>query len=96
MPKVSVTAVAEARDPTAIDVIWSSPGERNVFSVYFVQADGTMTSWIPRTGAGSAILHCWHGESYWFWASVTTDLGWTDANSSTLVQLPAKIRGQVQ
>jgi murein DD-endopeptidase MepM/ murein hydrolase activator NlpD len=96
LPKVSVRALAEARDPTAIDVVWSSPGAGNVFTVYFVQADGTMTAWIRRTGAGSAILHGWHGESYWFWASVTTNLGWTDANSSPVVQLPAKISGQVQ
>jgi len=96
MPKVSVHASIQARNPTAIDVSWSSPGARNVFAIYYVQADGTMTEWIPAVRAGSAILHGWHGESYWFWASVTSDLGWTDANSSAVVTLPAKVGGQVQ
>jgi len=26
-------------------------------------------------------------KTYWFWASVTTDLGWTDANGSQVVRL---------
>jgi murein DD-endopeptidase MepM/ murein hydrolase activator NlpD len=96
LPHVRVNAVVEARDPTAIDVSWSSPGERNIFAISYVQQDGTLIQWIPVSGAGSAVLRGWHGESYWFWASVTTDLGWTDANSSMVVQLPAKISGQVQ
>jgi murein DD-endopeptidase MepM/ murein hydrolase activator NlpD len=89
MPKVAVTAISNPRDPTAIKVSWSSPGGGNVFAVYVVGPDGTMQTWKRATGAGSAVFHGRPGNSYWFWASVTTDLGWQDANGSSVVGLPS-------
>ena len=87
MPKVATNAVPDARDPTAIHVSWSSPGGGNVFLVYVVGPDGTFTSWTGKVPAGSAVFHGKPGKSYWFWASVTTDLGWKDANGSQVVKL---------
>ena len=75
------------RDPAAIDVSWSSPGGGNVFTVYTVGPDGRFKTWFGRTAAGSAVFHGIRGKSYWFWASVTTDLGWKDANGSQVVRL---------
>jgi murein DD-endopeptidase MepM/ murein hydrolase activator NlpD len=96
MPHVNVSAAVEKRDPTAVDVSWSSPGGGNVFDVYMVQSDGTMTVLASRARAGSATVLGWHGDTYWFWVSVTTDLGWTDASGSPVVVLPSKISMQVQ
>jgi murein DD-endopeptidase MepM/ murein hydrolase activator NlpD len=87
MPKVAVSAVASLRDPTAINVSWSSPGAGNVFAVYVVGPDGVLRNWQRNAPAGSAVYRGKPGKSYWFWASVTTDLGWTDANGSPVVRL---------
>jgi hypothetical protein len=94
MPKVAVTAASTPRDPTAIKVLWSSPGGGNVFTVYVVGPDGILKTWKSRTGAGSAVYHGQPGNSYWFWASVTTNLGWSDANGSPVVGLPS-VRGPI-
>jgi murein DD-endopeptidase MepM/ murein hydrolase activator NlpD len=88
MPKVSVTAVRDPGDPTAIDVAWSSPGDGNVFTVNAVQQDGRTKLFIDRVGAGHEVFHGKPGQTYWFWASVTTDLGWKDASGSELVRIP--------
>ncbi len=88
LPHVSVSAVMDASDPTAIDVSWSSSGSGNVFRVQVVEQDGTEKDWIGAGGAGSAVFHGRRGQPYWFWVSVTTDLGWTDANSSEVIKLP--------
>ena len=87
MPNVTVNAAPSRRDPVAIDVSWSSPGGGNVFTVYAVGPDGRFKTWLGRTPAGSAVFHGIRGKSYWFWASVTTDLGWKDANGSQVVRL---------
>ena len=87
MPNVTVNAAPSRRDPAAIDVSWSSPGGGNVFTVYAVGPDGRFKTWLGRTPAGSAVFHGIRGKSYWFWASVTTDLGWKDANGSQVVRL---------
>ena len=94
MPKVAVTAVSTLRDPTAINVSWSSPGGGNVFTVYVVGPDGALKTWKSRTGAGAAVYHGRPGNSYWFWASVTTDLGWKDANGSPVVRLQS-VKGPI-
>ena len=94
MPNVSVTAAPEADDPTAIDVAWSSPGSGNRYSVYAVFQDGTMKPWAGNAGAGSAVFHGKPGQSYWFWASVTTGLGWTSANGSPVVAVPHLNHGE--
>jgi hypothetical protein len=87
MPKVAVSAVASTRDPTAINVSWSSPGGANVFGVYVVGPDGVLRNWKRSVPAGSSVFQGKPGKTYWFWASVTTDLGWADANGSQVVRL---------
>ncbi len=93
LPHVNVTAVSDFADPSAIDVSWSSPGAGNVYSVNYVLRDGTMSTWFGGAGAGSAVFHGKPGQAYWFWVSVRTNLGWTDANASPSVSLPALDHG---
>jgi murein DD-endopeptidase MepM/ murein hydrolase activator NlpD len=87
MPKVAISAVVSKRDPKAIDVSWSSPGGGDTFVVYAIGPDGAFKSWTGKTAAGKAVFHGRPGQYYWFWASVTTDLGWRDANGSQVVWL---------
>jgi murein DD-endopeptidase MepM/ murein hydrolase activator NlpD len=87
MPKVAVNATVAASDPAAIHVSWSSPGVGDVFAVYVVGPDGTFKTWKGRVAAGSAVFRGLPGDTYWFWATVTTDLGWKDASGSPVVQL---------
>jgi murein DD-endopeptidase MepM/ murein hydrolase activator NlpD len=87
MPHVSVGAALDGSDRTGIDVSWSSPGAGDVFRVQVVGQDGSERSWIDSTGPGSAIFHGRPDQQYWFWVSVTTNLGWTDANSSPVIKL---------
>jgi len=89
LPKVAVNAAESRSDPTAIDVRWSSPGGGNIFNVYVIGSDGAFRSWKSGVGAGSAVFHGLPGKTYWFWASVTTDLGWKDGNGSQVVPLPS-------
>jgi murein DD-endopeptidase MepM/ murein hydrolase activator NlpD len=87
MPKLAITAAADAVDHKAVDVSWSSPGGGNVFNVYMVGVDGILRSWKPGVGAGHATFHGKAGGTYWFWATVTTDLGWKDAGGSQVIRL---------
>jgi murein DD-endopeptidase MepM/ murein hydrolase activator NlpD len=96
LPHVTVSATLDLADPTAIHVSWSSPGAGDVFSVNYVRQDGTMVTWIGRTGAGSAVFRGGPSQTYWFWVSVTTNLGWSDANASPSVSLPSVDHGQAQ
>ncbi|HEY8864425.1 MAG TPA: M23 family metallopeptidase [Candidatus Dormibacteraeota bacterium] len=96
LPSVTVTAQLDGTDPNAIDVSWSSPGDGNRYKVYVVSTTGAMTLWNGNTGPGSAVFHGTRGLSYWFWASVTTGLGWTDASGSPLITVPRGIHGEVQ
>jgi len=89
MPHVTVNAAANLDDATAIDVFWSSPGNGNSYNIYVGYQNGTMKLWSVNRGAGSSVFHGHPGEGYWFWASVTTGLGWTDASGSPMVKLPA-------
>lgn len=93
MPKVSVTAVPDATNQKAVDVSWSSPGDGTVFTVSYVTPDGVMHSWTGSRGAGSATFVGTRGQTYWFWARVTTGLGWTDGGGSDTVTVP---RGTAQ
>jgi murein DD-endopeptidase MepM/ murein hydrolase activator NlpD len=95
LPHVAVNAAPDLADPTAIHVSWSSPGAGDRFYVDYVKQDGTMLNWIGPTGAGSAVFHGRAGQDYWFWVTVTTNLGWTDANSSPTVRIPTTDHGQV-
>jgi murein DD-endopeptidase MepM/ murein hydrolase activator NlpD len=90
LPKVSVTAAPDPTDATAIDVAWSSPGDGDVFTVDVVQQSGRMTLFSDRVRAGSAVFHGRPGQVYWFWASVTTNLGWKDAGGSEPLRLPVQ------
>jgi murein DD-endopeptidase MepM/ murein hydrolase activator NlpD len=92
MPKVTINAIPNPRDTTAIKVSWSSPGGGNIFTVYVVGADGAPKAWKGRARAGSAVFHGRPGQTYWFWATVTTDLGWKDANGSQVIQLKSPAR----
>jgi murein DD-endopeptidase MepM/ murein hydrolase activator NlpD len=92
-PKVEVSAVPDLADPSAITVSWSSPGDGDVFHVAVVQQDGTMKDWLGPVGPGSAVFHGGESQRYWFWVSVTTNLGWTDANASPAVQIPGVDHG---
>jgi hypothetical protein len=95
MPSVTLSAAAQDADPTAIDVSWSSPGNGNAYSIYVGSQDGTMRPWIANAGAGSATFHGKHSQSYWFWASVKSGLGWTSASGTGLTKVPALNHGQV-
>src|SRR6266852_699134 len=94
LPAVSVAATQDASDPNSIDVSWSSPGGGARFQVYAVLQDGRMKPWLAGVGPGSAVFNGRADQSYWFWVSVTTDLGWTDAGGSTPVQTPRPNHGQ--
>ncbi|MHB8686285.1 MAG: M23 family metallopeptidase [Candidatus Dormibacteraceae bacterium] len=96
LPSVTVSAAAEADDPTAVDVSWSSPGGGNAYNVYVVFVDGTMKLWRANSAAGSGVFYGKHGQSYWFWAFVKSGLGWTDASGSPLVSVPVINRGEAQ
>jgi len=94
LPAVTIAAAADANDPTAIDVSWSSPGAGNRFQVSVITQDGSMKSWVGPVGAGSAVFHGRPNQYYWFWASVTTNLGWSDAGGSMEVHLARVNHGQ--
>lgn len=95
LPQVAVNTALEANDPTAIDVSWSSPGGGTRFTVYAVMQDGTRAAWTGSRGNGSAVFHGWRGESYWFWVTVSTDLGWSDGAGSRVVTVPRLVYHQV-
>jgi murein DD-endopeptidase MepM/ murein hydrolase activator NlpD len=94
MPAVSVSATPDASDPKAVDVTWSSPGGGNTFQVYVVLQDGSMKPWFSNVGSRTEVFHGRSDQSYWFWVSVTTDLGWSDAAGSAPIHTPAVNHGQ--
>ena len=96
MPHVSISATRELDDPTAIDVSWSSPGGGAYLKVYAGKQDGTMRLWTGSAGTGHATFHGGFDSSYWFWATATTSLGWTDAGGSLVVLTPPRQHGELQ
>lgn len=96
LPHVAINAVPEAGNPTAIDVSWSSPGAGAYLTVYSVTRDGVMHDWTGSAGTGHATFHGWFGQTYWFWATARTSLGWTDAAGSLVVQTPQLSHGELQ
>ncbi|HYM97232.1 MAG TPA: M23 family metallopeptidase, partial [Candidatus Sulfotelmatobacter sp.] len=88
MPNVAVNAVPEAANPSDVDVSWSSPGGGNVYSVAAVYQDGSMRPLGGTTTATALTFHGVAGESVWFWVTVRTNLGWTDAKGSSVVGIP--------
>ena len=53
-----------------------------------------MKTWIQNSGAGSAVFHGRAGQRYWFWTSVTTNLGWTDESGSPVIAVPVVNHGE--
>ncbi|HKV86979.1 MAG TPA: M23 family metallopeptidase [Candidatus Dormibacteraeota bacterium] len=96
LPHVSITAVSELDRPTAIDVAWSSPGAGAYLRVYAVTQDGTMRYWTGSSGTGHAIFYGGSNQAYWFWATASTSLGWTDAEGSLVVHTPPRPHGEQQ
>ena len=96
LPRVTIAASAQLDHPAAIDVAWSSPGAGAYLKVYVVTADGTMRYWTGSAGTGHATFYGGPSQTYWFWATVTTSLGWTDAGGSLVVRTPARSHGELQ
>jgi murein DD-endopeptidase MepM/ murein hydrolase activator NlpD len=94
LPSVSVAAATQADDPDNIDVSWSSPGDMS-FAIYVVTRGGTEHAWIAHRGNGSATFAGKPGETYWFWATATSDLGWFDGGGSAVIILPHTSHGAV-
>ena len=92
LPSVTMSATPETDDPTAIDVWWASPGTMS-FTVYVITQDGRRTAWRTTRGNGSATFHGKRGQTYWFWANATSDLGWSDAAGSDVVRVARPGRG---
>lgn len=88
IPQVTVAAASDAADPTSIDVSWSSPGAGNIYVVSAVDPVGRMRVINGGTRGTSQVFHGGLGQSYWFWVTVRTNLGWTDANGSPPVTVP--------
>lgn len=92
MPKMTINAVREEGNPNAIDVSWSSPGDVTAFTIYIVTESGRMSGWRQSNGAGSATFVGRTGQRYWFWGSVSTDLGWGDEAGTGVIEIPRPAR----
>jgi murein DD-endopeptidase MepM/ murein hydrolase activator NlpD len=92
MPSVTMAASSQLDNPATINVAWSSPGDMR-FTIYYVTQDGVRRAWTTTQGNGSATFQGKPGLSYWFWASATSDLGWSDAGGSAVVQVPRRSHG---
>ncbi len=92
VPSITMSATAELDDPTLIDVWWASPGTMS-FTVYVITQDGRRVVWTTAHGNGSATFHGKRGQTYWFWANATSDLGWSDAAGSDVVRVARPGRG---
>jgi hypothetical protein len=93
MPSVTLGASSPADNPTTISVSWSSPGDMT-FTLYYITQDGLSRRWTSSQGSASATFQGKPGQRYWFWATATSDLGWTDAAGSPVIQLAHKNHGQ--
>jgi hypothetical protein len=58
-----------------------------------VTSDGLTHSWSGSNGDGHTTFTGKPGQSYWFWATVTTSLGWWDGGGSAVVTIPHKNHG---
>ena len=94
MPRVNLTATADPSDPATIHVRWSSPAPSR-FTVYWVSESGVRHSWHSSLGNNSATFHGTDGHTYWFWATATSGLGWTDGGGSDVIQVPSLNHGVV-
>jgi len=87
MPTVNLTATAVSSKPGQINVRWSSPATAR-FIVYWIDDDGNRHSWHSSQGKGSATFSGVPGQSYWFWATATSWLGWQGGGGSDVVYIP--------
>ena len=92
LPNVTLTVAPQADKPSNIDVGWSSPAVAS-FTVSVVDQQGLRTAWTTSRGNASATFRARPGHRYWFWATATSDLGWTDAAGSDVVQVPVPGHG---
>jgi murein DD-endopeptidase MepM/ murein hydrolase activator NlpD len=92
-PSVNVTATATRDNPSTINVRWSSPATARI-TVYYVTQDGVRHSWHSSQGNSSATFHGKTGQTYWFWATATSWLGWTDGGGSDVVVVPHLNQGE--
>ena len=93
MPNVSLSASADADTPGTIRVSWSSPGSMR-FDVYLVKQDGSRKLWRSNMSNGGATFYGKAGQSYWFWATATSSLGWTAGGGSLPVTVPHLNHGE--
>ena len=63
------------------------------FTVYAVDQFGSRFAWTTSSGNGSATFRGRPGHAYWFWASATSDLGWTGGAGSAVVDVPVPGHG---
>jgi len=93
MPSVTLGAYSELDNPMAIAITWASPGSMS-FTVYVVTQDSVRRVLTTTRGNGSVTFQGKPGQRYWFWANATSDLGWTDAAGSPVVQVPHLNHGE--
>ena len=86
LPVVTAIAVQDPNDSTAIQVSWSSPGDGDIFNISVREGDAVVP-WLTSQPATSAVFHGKAGRVYFFWVSVVTNLGWTDAQPSNEVRI---------
>jgi len=93
MPTVTLTATSTPDNPSTIHVVWKSPASAR-FTVYFVTQDGVQHSWRSSQGNSSATFQGKVGQTYWFWASATSSLGWTGGGGSDVILVPHLVHGE--
>jgi len=92
-PRVTVSATASRDNPSTINVRWSTPATARL-AVYYVTQDGVRHSWHSSQGSSSATFHGKTGQTYWFWATATSWLGWTDGGGSDVIVVPHLNHGE--
>lgn len=93
MPSVTINSTSAPDNPASIAVSWWSPGSMR-FNVYLVTQDGTRRLWRSNVGNGSATFVGKAGQSYWFWATATSSLGWTGGGGSIPILVPHLNHGE--
>ena len=87
MPTVQLTASSTAENPSVIHVAWTSPATAT-YAVYYVTQDGVRHPWYSTSSKSSATFYGKPGQSYWFWATATSSLGWSDGGGSDVITVP--------
>ena len=79
--------------PSRVSVLWTTPATAK-FTVYYVTQDGVRHSWHASSGNSSATFSGKVGQTYWFWATATSWLGWTDGGGSDVIIVPHVNHGE--